>query len=133
MSDLSLLSLTEAAAQVARGAVSPVELLEASLQNVAKWEPVVKALVGGPLEGVEQVALQRTEEVARGQIRGPLHGVPVMLKDLMDMAGELTTASSRILSDNRARADAPVTSRLREAGGGDCRQDQRSRVRVRRP
>ena len=116
MSDLSLLSLVKAAAAVAEGSVSPVELLEASLRQVAKWEPTVKALVGSPIEGVERVARRRAEEAARGELRGPLHGVPVMLKDLMDMAGELTTASSRILSDNRASADAPVTARLRKAG-----------------
>lgn len=116
MSDLARLSLTEAAEAVATGAASPVELLEASLRNVARWEPTVKALVGGPLEGVEEVALRRAGEAARGELRGPLHGVPVMLKDLMDMAGELTTASSRILSDNRAGVDAPVTARLKETG-----------------
>ena len=116
MSDPSLLSLTEAATAVAEGRVSPVELLEASLRNVDEWEPTVKALVGGPLQGVEGVARRRAEEAGRGEIRGPLHGVPVMLKDLMDMAGELTTASSRILANNRADVDAPVTARLREAG-----------------
>ncbi len=116
MSDLARLSLTEAAEAVATGTVSPVELLAASLRNVEKWEPTVKALVGGPLQGVEKVARRLAEEAASGELRGPLHGVPVMLKDLMDMAGELTTASSRILSDNRAGADAPVTARLREAG-----------------
>lgn len=116
MSSLASLSLIEAVSGVAAKSISPSELLDASLGQVAYWEPTIKALAGGPLERAEEVARHRGEEAARGELRGPLHGVPVMIKDLMDMEGELTTASSPILADNRADSDAPVTARLREAG-----------------
>ncbi len=55
-------------------------------------------------------------ELARGIDRGPLHGIPISLKDLIDVAGVVTTAGSRVLADRIAPADAPVVTRLREAG-----------------
>ena len=74
----------------------------------------------------EAAALERSTE------RGPLHGVPVAVKDVIDVAGTRTTAASRILADNVAAADATVVARLRRAGAVDRRQAQHARVRVRR-
>jgi aspartyl-tRNA(Asn)/glutamyl-tRNA(Gln) amidotransferase subunit A len=56
------------------------------------------------------------DEIARGDYRGPLHGIPVALKDLFDVAGVPTTAASKILADNVAATDSAATKRLREAG-----------------
>ena len=66
--------------------------------------------------GARAAARRVDAERARGIDRGPLHGIPISLKDLIDVAGEVTTAASRVLADRVAPADAPVVTRLREAG-----------------
>src|SRR5690606_6891502 len=63
-------------------------------------------------------AARRAEaEIARGEWKGPMHGIPFGLKDIVDVEGVPTTAHSKILADNVAKSDAEVTRRLREAGG----------------
>ncbi len=116
MADLADLDLVAAAAAVRDRSVAPTELLEAVHRRMDVWEPQVRALIGDRLESAASIAEQRTAEVTSGKALGPLHGVPVIVKDLIDVAGELTTASSKILKDNVASADATVVTRLREAG-----------------
>ena len=73
-------------------------------------------------EALEQ-ARALDDERARGHVRGPLHGVPVSLKDLIDVKGVPTTAASRIRIGHVAAADAPLVARLRDAGAvivGKC-------------
>ena len=114
--DAADFGLVEAAAAVRAGSVTPLELLDASLARIAQWEPSVKALIGGPLESAEHTARLRTEQLVDGGPVGPLHGVPIIVKDLIDMEGVATTAASRILQGNIAAHDAPVIERLRQAG-----------------
>ncbi len=61
-------------------------------------------------------AVRADQEIAAGRSRGPLHGVPVGIKDIIDVAGLPTTCHSKILVDNIAKADAVVIQKLREAG-----------------
>ncbi len=116
MTELSTMSLTDAAATVRAGDVSPVELFDSATTQIEQWEPQVRALIGGPLAGARFVAQERADQAARGQFLGPLHGVPIAIKDLIDIAGVPTTAASKILQGNIAGADAPVVKRLRQAG-----------------
>ena len=76
-------------------------------------------------------ARRADDEIAAGRYRGPLHGVPISLKDLIDVEGTPTTAASRVRDGHVAGADAPVVTRLREAGAVFDRQDQPPRVRAR--
>ena len=78
-----------------------------------------------------QQAREADDEIAAGRYRGPLHGVPISLKDLIDLEGMPTTAASRVRDGHVAAADATVVTRLREAGRGLHRQDQPARVRAR--
>jgi Asp-tRNA(Asn)/Glu-tRNA(Gln) amidotransferase A subunit family amidase len=67
-------------------------------------------------EEARAAAKRADAERAGGRARGALHGIPISLKDLIDVAGEPTTAASRVLADNIAKTDAPVTTRLKAAG-----------------
>jgi aspartyl-tRNA(Asn)/glutamyl-tRNA(Gln) amidotransferase subunit A len=110
------LSLVEASHAISRGELSPVELTGDCLARAREVEPLVKAFVTLDPDGAIAQARTRAEEVAAGKVRGPLHGIPLGIKDLIEVAGLPNTAGSRFLSDNIPGADAPVVGRLREAG-----------------
>ncbi|MGW4091555.1 amidase [Nocardia sp. NPDC004750] len=110
------LSLTAAATAIAAGQLSPVELVGSVLERVELVEPRLNAYVTITAERARSAAQQAAEEIAAGHIRGPLHGIPMGLKDLIDVAGVATTASSRVRADYCATADSTVAERLRAAG-----------------
>ncbi|MFH8407923.1 amidase [Streptomyces sp. NPDC018019] len=110
------LPLTEAARLIADGSLSPVELTASVLDRIEAVEPKLGAYVSVAGEAALRSAAEAGREIAAGRYRGPLHGVPVALKDLIDVAGVPTTASSRVRADHVADADAAVTERLRAAG-----------------
>ena len=110
------LDMTIAAASVARGELSPLELTTACLDRTAALEPDIKAFVTLDDQGALEQARRLTEELAASGPRTPLHGIPLCIKDLVDVDGLPTTASSRVLEDNVATSDAPVVARLRAAG-----------------
>lgn len=112
MSDPAELSLAVAAFALARKELSATELLDACLKRVEQLEPAIRAFVSLDLEG----ARARAQELRSHDLQGPLHGMPVGIKDLIDVAGLPTTASSRVLAGNVAAADAPVVTDLRRAG-----------------
>ena len=112
MSDPADLTLAAAASALAHKELSAIELLDACLQRVERVEPAVRAFVTHDIEG----ARARARELTVGELQGPLHGVPVGVKDLIDVAGLPTTASSRVLAGNFAATDAPVVTNLRRAG-----------------
>ena len=111
-----LLTIIEAAAQLKSGAVRAIDLTEASLSAIARQQPLTNAFIHVDAEGARAAARRADEERAQGRAASALHGIPISLKDLIDVAGEVTTAASRVLADRRARADAPVVTRLRAAG-----------------
>jgi aspartyl-tRNA(Asn)/glutamyl-tRNA(Gln) amidotransferase subunit A len=112
MSDPANLSLAAAAEAIARKELSPLELLDACMKRVERLEPALRAFVTLDEAGARARAAQLTE----AEPLGPLHGIPVAIKDLIDVAGLPTTASSKVLAGNIARRDAPVVESLRRAG-----------------
>jgi Asp-tRNA(Asn)/Glu-tRNA(Gln) amidotransferase A subunit family amidase len=109
-------SLTAVAGRIHRGEVDPVELAEQSLSAIAESQPVLNAFVTVDADGALAAAERARDERARGLDRGPLHGVPVAVKDIVDTAGIRTTMGSRHFATNVPAHDAVVVTRLREAG-----------------
>jgi aspartyl-tRNA(Asn)/glutamyl-tRNA(Gln) amidotransferase subunit A len=107
--DLADLSLTEAARALERGSISALELTEACLGRAELLEPVLKSFT--TLD--QQRAIDRARSLSNAQTRAGLFGIPVAIKDIIDVAGLPTTASSKVLPAAPASADAPVTASLR--------------------
>jgi aspartyl-tRNA(Asn)/glutamyl-tRNA(Gln) amidotransferase subunit A len=116
VSELHWLSATEAAGAIAARRLSPVDLMQALLERIGRIDPRLNAFIRLDADAALAAARAAEAEVAAGRIRGPLHGVPVGIKDIIDVAGLPTTCHSKILVDNVAGADAEVVSRLRGAG-----------------
>src|SRR3989441_5208524 len=114
--DLHWLSIAEAAELIAAHKLSPVELTEALLRRIEALEGCVNAFI--TVDGDAAMAAARTaaDEITKGVARGPLHGVPVALKDIFGVAGVRMTAGSKILAENAASEDAAATARLKAAG-----------------
>jgi aspartyl-tRNA(Asn)/glutamyl-tRNA(Gln) amidotransferase subunit A len=93
-----------------------VRVLEDCLAKVDEWEPKVRAWVLVDREGAIKQARRLDEELASGHDRGPLHGIPIGIKDIIDVAGLPTAAGSRLWSGRIARNDADLVARLRKAG-----------------
>jgi aspartyl-tRNA(Asn)/glutamyl-tRNA(Gln) amidotransferase subunit A len=110
------LSLEDAAALVRGRRVSPVELTEAALARIEAVEPRLNAFVTVTADLARAQARQAGDEIAAGNYRGLLHGIPIAVKDLFATKGIRTTAGSRILADWIPDEDATVVRRLREAG-----------------
>jgi aspartyl-tRNA(Asn)/glutamyl-tRNA(Gln) amidotransferase subunit A len=110
------LSLVEASALVRSKKVSPVELTRACLARIERLNPALNAFI--TVTDVTALAQARAAEaeIARGKWRGPLHGIPIALKDNIDTAGVRTTAASNVLSGRVPEQDAEVVIRLRAAG-----------------
>ncbi|MHB8647530.1 MAG: amidase [Thermomicrobiales bacterium] len=104
------------AAAIAAGAVSPVALTELMLERIARYDPALNAYQLVLADGARQAARDAEREIAVGRYRGPFHGVPVAMKDLLAMAGLPTTAGSKILADWVPDEDAEAVRRFKEAG-----------------
>src|SRR4029078_1053061 len=110
-------TVAEAAELLRAKKLSPVEYTKALIDRVEKHEKKLNAFLRfTPARALED-AKRAEAEIMRGEWRGPFHGVPYGLKDIVDYAGLPTTAHSKILKDNVAAADAVVTQKLRAAGG----------------
>jgi aspartyl-tRNA(Asn)/glutamyl-tRNA(Gln) amidotransferase subunit A len=96
--------------------ISPVELVQASLERAEAWQPVTNAFSQLHADEALEEARARGEAVARGHLIGPLHGVPVAVKDLFDVAGWETTGCSAAYRGRVAEHDAEAVRRLRAAG-----------------
>jgi aspartyl-tRNA(Asn)/glutamyl-tRNA(Gln) amidotransferase subunit A len=114
--DLRELTLAEAASLVRRKKVSPVELAEGYLRRIEALNPSLNAYITIAAEQAMRWAQQAEDDVARGLELGPLHGVPLAIKDLFATRGLRTTAGSKILADWVPEEDAHVVARLRRAG-----------------
>jgi aspartyl-tRNA(Asn)/glutamyl-tRNA(Gln) amidotransferase subunit A len=110
------LDLATASARIASGDLSPVDLTEAYLARIDEVDPAVGAYVTVTAERAREDAKRAADELARGNHRGPLHGIPIGLKDLIGTAGIRTTAGSILHADRVPAVDATVAARLREAG-----------------
>ncbi len=96
--------------------ISPLELTRAYLDRIEALNPQLNAFITLTAESALAEAQAATEAVMHGDELGPLHGIPLALKDLFDVRGVPTTAGSPLLKDNLAREDAFVTKQLRDAG-----------------
>lgn len=110
------LSLAEAARAVGAGELSPVELTDSVLDRVGAVEERLQAYVTVAADAARRSAASAEREIAAGRSRGPLHGIPMALKDLIDVEGMPTTASSRVRAGHVADGDSAVAARLSEAG-----------------
>src|ERR1700736_3117198 len=110
------LTLHAAAGEVRRGRLSPVQLLEQCLSHIDRLEPQVRAWVLVDRQRARSDAEALDAEVRRGLWRGPLHGIPLGVKDIVDVADWPTAAGSQLWSQSVARRDATVVDRLRRAG-----------------
>lgn len=117
MTDLHYLSVAEAAALIRDRKLSPVEYTEALLARIDRIGPQLDAFLEVTREHALGAARTAEAAVAAGERRGPLHGVPYGLKDIVDFAGLRTTAHSKVLTDNVASAHATVAAKLEAAGG----------------
>ena len=116
MADLHDVTAAEAARRIRSGVLSPSNLLASCLKRIDAVEPVLKAWVLLDRDAASRVAVQRDIEAREGRFMGPLHGVPVALKDIYDAAGLVTTSGVGAWGHRRPTADAVSVARLRAAG-----------------
>ncbi|MFL6845369.1 MAG: amidase [Allosphingosinicella sp.] len=116
MGELHDLTLSEASAALRAGRLGPVALCEALLERIEALDPALHAFARTAPERALEDARRAEAEIARGDWRGPLHGVPIALKDLVDTAGIGTEAGMKALRGRIPSRDATVAARLREAG-----------------
>lgn len=117
MTALTDLTLAEAATAVFDRSVSPVDLTRACLDRIQAVEPIINAFIHVDADRALATATELEADAAHGEFRGPLHGVPLAVKDIFDVAGLPTTAASAILSGAEPAAeDSEAVRRLRDAG-----------------
>jgi aspartyl-tRNA(Asn)/glutamyl-tRNA(Gln) amidotransferase subunit A len=116
MVDLTTLTIAEAARRIARKQLSPVELTQAALQRITQLNPHLNAFI--TVLGDQSIAAAKAaeREIMSGARRGPLHGIPIALKDLCATRGVPTTSGAGILRDYIPPRDATVAARLAAAG-----------------
>ena len=114
--EIPYLSATDLGGLIAAKEVTPLEAVDAYLARIGRVDARLNAYITVCAEAARQEARQSGAEIVRGQYRGPLHGVPVAVKDQIHTRGLLTSDASKIRADFIPAADATVVSRLREAG-----------------
>jgi aspartyl-tRNA(Asn)/glutamyl-tRNA(Gln) amidotransferase subunit A len=114
--DMAFSSIAALGASYRDGSLSPVDIVRQSLERIAKLDPTLNSFI----TVLEAESLAQAETAARelksGRDRGPLHGVPIAIKDLVDMEGVPTTFASRAGSPRMAHSDAILVRNLRQAG-----------------
>jgi len=110
------MTLAEAAEEISSGNLSPVELVELFLQHIARRNPVINAFITVAEREARRDAKESEDLIKRGKYLGPLHGIPIAVKDIFDTAGVRTTGGSKILADNVPSKDAVAVRKLREHG-----------------
>jgi aspartyl-tRNA(Asn)/glutamyl-tRNA(Gln) amidotransferase subunit A len=114
--DIAWLDLAEAGEGIQRRTLSPVELTTACLERIERLNPQLNAFIAVTADSALDEARRAEREIGEGKWRGPLHGIPMALKDLIETANVRTTAASAVLRDYIPANDAPLVRRLREAG-----------------
>ncbi len=116
MSDLNFLPAAAMAANIRQKKISPVELVEAHLARIAALNSKLNAFVQVDVDGARRQARAAEAAVMRGDMLGPLHGVPLSIKSSMDVAGLRSEAGTRLRAGYVAANDAPLVARLKAAG-----------------
>jgi aspartyl-tRNA(Asn)/glutamyl-tRNA(Gln) amidotransferase subunit A len=114
--DLWYLSAKEVGALLRRREVSALEVVQAMLERIDSLDSRFNAFITVTADEAQDTARRMDAELAEGKDRGPLHGIPVAIKDLYDTAGVRTTSGSKILADNVPEDDATSVAKLRAAG-----------------
>lgn len=109
-------TISQASELIRRKETSPVELTSACLDQIDQLNPVLNAFITVTRESAIAEARAAEEEIQRGNWRGPLHGIPIGLKDLVDTAGVRTTCGSALFADRIPVEDAYIVQRLKQAG-----------------
>ena len=113
---LEFMTITELAAQIRSGGLSPMKLTEATLERIGALDGTLHAFIALTRERALAEARAAEALLRGGHDLGPLHGIPVAVKDLFDVAGVATTAGTRLLAGNIAAQDAPTVRKLSAAG-----------------
>src|SRR6266404_6860669 len=114
--DLHYLSLLDVSERIRRRDLSSVEIVSALLARIAAFEPMLNGFLHVMGDTALADAMRADAELGRGQWRGPMHGVPIGIKDLIDVAGVPTTSGTEIMKDRVPAADATIVGRLKRAG-----------------
>jgi aspartyl-tRNA(Asn)/glutamyl-tRNA(Gln) amidotransferase subunit A len=114
--DIPYTSAAELAELIRRRAISPVEVVRATLERIEQSQPVLNAFITVAGDAAVEAARLAEAAVMRGDSLGPLHGVPVAVKDLVPTAGIRTTWGSLIFKDHTPERDAVAVARLKQAG-----------------
>lgn len=114
--DLAAISLAEASARIRSRATTPTNLVQACLKRIEVYNPKLNAFITVTRDQALAQARELDAEQRAGKLRGPLHGIPVALKDNIDTAGLRTTAASAVFDDRIPGEDAEVAQRLKAAG-----------------
>lgn len=113
---LTDLGVGEAARAIRDGETSSAELVEACLARIAATDDAIQAWVTVDVRGALDAALERDADIRNGASLGPLHGVPLGIKDIIDVAGMPTTAGAAAFAHSHPTRDATLVARLRAAG-----------------
>ena len=114
--NLTSLDITQLADLLRSRKVSSAEVTDAYLDRIERHDPQLRAYIAVTADLARRAARTADQEIAAGNYRGPVHGVPLGIKDLYDLAGMPTTMGSKILRDNVAAEDAGVVAKLKAAG-----------------
>jgi aspartyl-tRNA(Asn)/glutamyl-tRNA(Gln) amidotransferase subunit A len=112
----SLMTISDLSQPIRRREVSPVEVTRECLRRTEELNPCFNAFITVMAESALAEARAAEEEISQGKWRGPLHGIPIALKDLIDTAGVRTTSASALHKDRVPTEDAELVRKLREAG-----------------
>ena len=126
--DIPFLSATDLASAIRTREISPVEAVDAYLDRIDAVGDKLNAYITVSADEARADAQALQDEATRGHFRGPLHGVPVGIKDQIYTAGTRTTDASKIRADFVPETDATVVSKLKGRRRRDYRQDQHERV-----
>ena len=114
--ELHYMSAWELSGLIRNGQVSPVDVVDACLARIAATEPTLNSFITLLPEPARSAARRAEDEISRGNYRGPLHGIPVGLKDLFNTAGVRTTSGTRIYDTYIPAADCTVAAKFSQAG-----------------
>ncbi len=114
--ELSRMTISLLAPKLKSRKISPVELTRAVLEHIERLDPLLRAYITVDAEGALKAARTAQRQITQGKYLGPLHGIPISLKDLYDTKGLRTTAGSKIMAVRVPAEDATSVARLRAAG-----------------
>ena len=116
MDDILHASIAQLAVLIRKGEISPAELIETTFQAIDRHEPQLNAFITLFREESLESAKQAEAEIRGGTDRGPLHGIPIALKDIICVDGTRSTCGSKFFSDESPQFDATLVSKLKRAG-----------------